>query len=362
MSSAPTGNESIRQGLQQAAATAFQRAQAHVDNGTIPDSQNVRRLLQHAASEAVSLARGFQFPDGIPPSVHDSAHVLEGAFEGLWPILKRCLFLWTVGTTILISSMTMYGIFYVLVQPGQMAREPIYFDYSRLAHHPAPSTCPNETTNQCKLPMLMTDKTINMPWAVADIFSQQSQWEYHIEHVVPKPKTEDRILKQGRSYFIEIYLELPESPVNRDIGIVMVQVDLQSSNGTRLATSVRPCRLPHESQWISTIRKSFWLVPLVIGAAQETRRVIVPSFRHFVESADLPLVSSHPFIATIDYLIATSSYGRIGLSATLLLPWVGIVTELQEGIIWRLQEAKSSSEGNSRIFNFFCGSGSLPAI
>ena len=68
-------------------------------------------------------------------------------------------------------------------------------------------------------------------------------------------------------------------------------VEIQSSDGTMLATSVRSTRIPHETQWISTIRKGISLAPILIGAVEEVRTVEIPSFRYLVENEDLPLVS-----------------------------------------------------------------------
>jgi len=133
-----------------------------------------------------------------------------------------------------------------------------------------------------------------MPFAVADLFSKHSQWEAFQEDVVPIPRADDRILKTGQAYYLEVALELPESDINRAAGVFGVSVEVKSSNGTKLASSMRVARLPHESAWVTTLRKLIWLLPLLIGAIQETRTVVVPSFRHLVESRDFPLVSSFP--------------------------------------------------------------------
>ena len=85
-------------------------------------------------------------------------------------------------------------------------------------------------------------------------------------------------------------LDLPESEKNRDLGMFGVMVELRSSNGTLLASSLRSTRFPHESHWIATVRKAVCIVPLMLGAVSESRRVLVPTYRFFVESEALPLV------------------------------------------------------------------------
>ncbi len=286
--------ESIRHVLEQAAAAAFQRAQAGMGNMNIEDAQNVRRLLEHAATEAIARAQEFEIP---MRAFHRPEVATEGAFMGLWPILKRFLIICTVGCSILLSSIGVYGLFYLAIQPGQAASEPLFFDYSGIAKHPAPpAVCSNETSLEDYCPQhFLSEELRGAPWAAVDFFSKHSLWEaYHYE-VLPRPLTETKILKEGKNYFFEVILELPESPLNRRTGMFMVHVNLQSNNGTRLASSMRAARLPHESLWISTIRKSMWLIPMIIGAAQETRTIVVPSFRHYKESATFPLVSNMLF-------------------------------------------------------------------
>lgn len=295
----PRDAESIRQALEQAAGAAFQHAQVRIENMNLHDAQRVRNLLESAATEAIARAQEFEIPRA---AFQGSAEMVEGAFVGLWPILKKILILWTVGFSVLLSSIGLYGLFYFAIQPGKAALEPLFFDYSGIAKHPAPSPAlcsNNETssneTNPFEAPtctsLFPKEELRGAPWAAVDFFSKHTQWEAYHDDVIPKELTETRILSQGKAFFFEVALELPDSQVNHKTGIFMVHVELQSSNGTRLASSMRAARLPHESLWISTIRKSICLVPLLVGAAHETRTVVIPSFRHFKESSSMPLVS-----------------------------------------------------------------------
>jgi len=159
------------------------------------------------------------------------------------------------------------------------------------------------------------------PVAVVDLFSNHNSWQHYHPDIVPQPKREKRVLKRGAPHYIEIALDLPESNTNREkIGIFSVVVDLQSSSfgissktkkkiyddtattktRTRtattatmgrklLASSTRTTRMPHESFWISVVRKVICIIPHVLGAIPESRRVVVPSYRFFVESDEFPL-------------------------------------------------------------------------
>jgi hypothetical protein len=254
------------------------------------DPAIVRQILEHAATEAITRARNYDLPRRFPEAFEGPAHAVhavEGAFMGIVPFLKRAFVRLAQGLALLLSSVLIYGMLYCILMPGHHATEIIYFDYSGIGKHPVP-VCENimirPTTESCTVEQFV-------PWAVADLFSRHSQWEAFHDGVVPKPLTKSRILGQRTSYYIEVALELPESDINRENGIFGVKVDLHASDGTSLASSIRSARLPQESQWISVIRKALLLVPLLLGVFQESVTVLVPSYRHFVESTEKPLVS-----------------------------------------------------------------------
>jgi hypothetical protein len=252
----------------------------------IPSS--VRQILAHAASGALTKRQNYHIPeDG--PSFAQAPAPAEDAFVGIVPFLRRMFILIFSGTILLISSLGLHGLFYFVAMPSHHATEPLFFDYSGISRHPAP-VCVDESSKTCSRTNHLPGEKV-MPWAVADLFSKHSQWEAFQKDVIPLPRADNRILKTGQAYYLEVALELPDSDINRAAGVFGVSVELQSSNGTKLASSMRAARLPHESAWVATLRKLIWLLPLLIGAVQETRTVVVPSFRHLVESRDFPLVS-----------------------------------------------------------------------
>jgi hypothetical protein len=256
------------------------------------DPAALRTILQYATTEAVARAQNLEFPRRVHERVERQAAEIENAFIGIFPIIKRVATLLTVGTILLSSSLFLYGLLYLIVMPSYNAAGKLYFDYSGIAKHPAPvPVCPDAaSTCDGMYPMvdkLFIDKT---PWAVADLFSKHSQWEAFHSECIPKPLTDSRVLKPGNAYYLEVTLDLPESEINLMRGVFGVLVEIQSHDGTMLATSLRSSRIPHETAWVSTVRKVVMLIPLLIGASQESRRIQVPSFRHFVESPEMPLV------------------------------------------------------------------------
>jgi hypothetical protein len=71
--------------------------------------------------------------------------------------------------------------------------------------------------------------------------------------------------------------------------VVTQLVSSSAENATLLATSMRSGRYPHRTPWVDSVRQLLRLLPLLVGAADEVTVLIIPSFRHYVESSDLPL-------------------------------------------------------------------------
>jgi hypothetical protein len=213
---------------------------------------------------------------------------------------------------LLTISAATYGIFYHAAMPARAATEPLYFDYTTTTakRHPhtettsvsswysmageGPSswyssmTIPDASRRHLHQPPVSSVEPL--PKASVDLFAKYPAWEAVHESVLPAPVAQDRLLSEGRAYYLEIVLTLPETAVNVEAGIFGVVTDLLSSNGTCLAISRRSSRFPHQSAWITLLKKWLTLIPLLLGAIEESRTVVIPAYRHFVESTDYPLV------------------------------------------------------------------------
>jgi len=245
-------------------------------------SVQVGRLIIHAASNV--LAR-LQLPpeeeapafDYIPASQYQR---LQDAFHGLIPWLQKILYLSFISIILLCTSIVSYGLFYYAAMPSTYASQHLYFDYTcgSVGCHDAPNNDMTCTSHTCT------------PMAMVDLFSDHAPWDaIHPDVSFPLPISHDRVLVARQPYYLEVVLHLPESDTNRNVGMFAVQVELQTSNKTVLASSIRSARLPHESNWVGVIRKTITILPLLLGTTTERRVVILPSYRRFVETLEAPL-------------------------------------------------------------------------
>jgi hypothetical protein len=309
--------------------------------GLIPSANmaSIRLLTQGVASiieHRYQRQSDQQYADEPPRFPHDDEENDNTfSFIGIFPFLRNLLLVWSFAVILMLLSLGEYGLFYSLAMPGLHSKNVLHFDYTGMGianqiqrEISSEASCSAKTSAE----RISTNSTIDdggnslfndgscgrelsknevllqsAPIAVVDLFSNHNSWQHYHPDVVPQPKREKQILKTGAPYFIEILLDLPESETNREkVGMFSVVVDLLSSppSGTGnpdtdddtlrtttklLASSTRTARMPHESLWISVVRKALCIIPHVFGAIPESRRVTVPSYRFFVESEEFPL-------------------------------------------------------------------------
>ncbi|KAL3798383.1 hypothetical protein HJC23_005036 [Cyclotella cryptica] len=134
----------------------------------------------------------------------------------------------------------------------------------------------------------------------------------------------NHVLKTGQKYFIEVVLTLPESDVNRKLGMFMLIVDLRSSDGSLLAKSKQSSLFPYESGVVGLARKLILLLPLVSGVMTETKTISLLCFDNYVDSSkskslsyaevtlDVPHLARYPAPThTIQVISADFHYGRM---------------------------------------------------
>jgi hypothetical protein len=241
--------------------------------------ESAGRLALRAAGTAAD--RAMTRMHRLEENIHnhqERVHEVQETFIGIIPWIKRIVYFWFASSILLSLSVVQYGLFYIVTMPTHHATEQLYFDYS---------VC--EIDETCS-PSKMRNVDSCSPVATMDLFMRHAQWEGFHDDVLPQPLASERVLKQRQPYFIEIALDLPESNANLQAGMFGVAVELLSSNGTSLASSIRSARLPHESPWVGVVRKIFWLPGFLVGAFMESRTLLIPSFRNYIESSENPLV------------------------------------------------------------------------
>lgn len=92
-----------------------------------------------------------------------------------------------------------------------------------------------------------------------------------------------KLLSSGHYYTIALDLELPESPVNEQVGVFMVNLTLYSTGNKYLDSSARPAMLRYKSFILQTASTLFYLVPLLFDFTEEKQHISVVLFESYYE-------------------------------------------------------------------------------
>jgi len=241
----------------------------------------------------------------------------RGNFARLIFGLRNTVYLACFATILFFVSVASYFFIYWLLMRNDVHAWPIYFDYNLQSEQcqwidennlKERVNCPlssavlddngtspsNETLSEeylHRIPNKFNDQQCP-PTAFVSLISGYNQWRAYDADILPRRKNSkgSRILKTKRPHFIQVVLTLPENFVNHEIGVFMVEVKLRDIDGNPLAISSRPAMLPYESVYVSTVRKSLLMGPLMLGTVMEAKTIIVDCFDHFYESLEKPLV------------------------------------------------------------------------
>jgi len=169
----------------------------------------------------------------------------------------------------------------------------IFFDYSPSPGEPI-------------MPTGIVDlrSTRSAPWvhSCADSLDQSSSSEYvcvnsnnEITYRVRGEQdgkvSENAVLESGKRYFFELALTMPESDVNKQLGVFMVKVELKSADRSLLALSKQHSLLPFESAFVALFRKTMVILPLASGILSETRTITLHAFDQYRDANDKKPVS-----------------------------------------------------------------------
>ena len=267
----------------------------------------------------------------------------SSSLKEILPQIKRLIYIVFSCLGLFLAACYTYAILYIVIIPKNYATIPIHFNYNwKPSHHHHHQNCftkekveqknnqnissslkeecilnsnyddYNHKNSKSLLYDDEDDRVMYPPTATIDLLHDHTQWQAHIPDVVaPKTKRhvhepttkstnqQQHILQIHQPYFFDVALTLPETDINRELGIFMVEIDLKTSNHNKnqdntsqivLASSSRLSMLPYESSYLSLARQTLFIIPYLLGAIPQARTVVVKCFDKYFEAANYPLV------------------------------------------------------------------------
>ncbi|KAM5247021.1 seipin [Ctenodactylus gundi] len=150
-------------------------------------------------------------------------------------------------------SVFLYGSFYYSYMPTVSHVSPVHFYYR--------TDCDSSATSLCSFP---------------------------VANVSLAKTGRDRVLMYGQPYRITLELELPESPVNQDLGMFLVTVSCYTRGGRVISTSSRSVMLHYRSDLLRMLDTLVFSSLLLFGFAEQKQLLEVELYPDYRENSYVP--------------------------------------------------------------------------
>ena len=206
-----------------------------------------------------------------PPPPHFDEQAQYLLFYGIIPFIAWCIrSCFAIVFLIAISIGTYASIWKAIMQGLDVQSHQIYFEYSPLSTGgPMIPTGIVDLRSIRRAPWIHScgesssheDHHSSQHVEYACINSDNKEMTYRVggDEMGSKIIGEKAVLEPNKSYFFELSLTLPESDVNKQLGIFMVNVTLRSGDKSLLALSKQHSLLPFESLFVSLVRKTIYI-------------------------------------------------------------------------------------------------------
>ncbi|XP_054580894.1 seipin isoform X2 [Eptesicus fuscus] len=177
-------------------------------------------------------------------------HVLAGRARKL--LLQFGVLFCTI-LLLLWVSVFLYGSFYYSYMPTVSHLSPVHFHYR--------TDCDSSTAYLCSFP---------------------------VANVSLVKGGRDRVLMYGQPYRVTLELELPESPVNQDLGMFLVTISCYTRGGRIISTSSRSVMLHYRSDLLQMLDTLVFSSLLLFGFTEQKQLLEVELYPEYRENSYVP--------------------------------------------------------------------------
>ncbi|CAK6449631.1 unnamed protein product [Pipistrellus nathusii] len=180
----------------------------------------------------------------------DVGHVMAGRARKL--LLQFGVFFCTI-LLLIWMSIFLYGSFYYSYMPAVSHLTPVHFHYR--------TDCDSSTAYLCSFP---------------------------VANVSLVKGGRDRVLMYGQPYRVVLELEVPESPVNQDLGMFLVTISCYTRGGRVISTSSRSVMLHYRSNLLQTLDTLVFSSVLLFGFSEQKQLLEVELYPEYRENSYVP--------------------------------------------------------------------------
>ncbi|XP_062892204.1 seipin isoform X4 [Mobula hypostoma] len=102
----------------------------------------------------------------------------------------------------------------------------------------------------------------------------------------------EKVMMYGQPYRISLWLQMPESPVNQNLGMFMVQMSCYTKTGTVISTVSRSAMLHYKSWLLQTLDTLLYAPLFVTGLLEQMQVVEVELYSDYKEDSYTPTIGA----------------------------------------------------------------------
>ncbi|XP_038161510.1 seipin-like [Cyprinodon tularosa] len=218
------------------------------------DSPQRQQSTEHRGGSAVQTVT---MGAAMGPLLHWLQDVAAVTFHKARRTLFQAAILFCTLSLLLWVSIFLYGSFYYSYMPTVSFSNPVHFYYT--------SDCDAAGSGLCSFP-------------TANISFMKNE--------------RDQVMANGQPYRVSLELEMPESPVNENLGMFMIKMSCYTKGGRTVSSVGRSTMLHYRSSLLQTLSTLFFSPLLLAGMTEQKQLIEVELYPDYKTNAYQPTVGA----------------------------------------------------------------------
>lgn len=176
-------------------------------------------------------------------------------FDSSQSVILRIFVIFTIGFLLFCGSVLLYVLFYLLYMPSWTHVKAVNMQYEKICDE-----------KNCDLQSMISP--------------------YHSFPTAHLQLNKNQLMMVGQPYYISVWLDLPETPRNQNLGVFMVCVDMKDKENMLKSHACRSTMLRYKSSWFQMVKTVLYMPLYVAGLSEEKQELDVEMFAKYVDTTN----------------------------------------------------------------------------
>ena len=176
-------------------------------------------------------------------------------FDSSQSVILRLFVISTIGFLLFCAAVLLYVLFYLMYMPTATHVKAVNMQYEKICD----------------------DKNCDLQSMISP---------YHTFPIAHLQLNKNQLMMIGQPYYINVHLDLPETPRNLDLGVFMVCINMKDKENILKSHACRSTMLRYKSPWFQMIKTILYMPFYVLGLREEKQILDVEMFAKYVDTTN----------------------------------------------------------------------------